>query len=162
MADVSPQVNPYVEAALHQLKVAVHSIVTMMDQLTDSELDISPIANKRSLRGLIVHLSMICMADIRIAEGESEEAMRVFYKEYEPRTLQHAKEVTLAGLHQLESIYGAYSEAELQEMTTSYWGVSYSRYEWLMEMVGHLYHHRAQLHMMMAEHVREPKVALFE
>ncbi|MCG7410060.1 DinB family protein [Paenibacillus sp. ACRRX] len=154
--------NLYVEASLHQLKVAVQSVVKMMDQLTDSELDISPIANKRSLRELLVHLSMICMADRRIVEGASEEEMRVFYKEHEPHTLQRAKEVALAGLHQLEYLYKGYSEVELMEKTTSYWGVSYSRYEWLVEMVGHVYHHRAQLHMMMTEHVREPKVILFE
>ena len=42
-------------------------------------------------------------------------------------------------------------------------GVTYSRYEWSLEIVAHLYHHRGQLHAMLVHcNGKDPKVPLFE
>lgn len=40
-------------------------------------------------------------------------------------------------------------EEELHMEMTSYWGTTYSWYEWLIEITTHLYHHRGQLHSML-------------
>ncbi|WP_193767096.1 hypothetical protein [Lysinibacillus parviboronicapiens] len=32
-----------------------------------------------------------------------------------------------------------FTEVELQEEVTSFWGVTYSRYEWLLEIAAHIY-----------------------
>lgn len=44
----------------------------------------------------------------------------------------------LIKIHQfLEDKFMNFTDFELQEEITSYWGVTYSRYEWLLEIVAH-------------------------
>ena len=73
------------------------------------------------------------------------------------------KEALLSNFALLENRYLDYTEEELMQTTTSYWGVSYTRFEWLVEISSHLYHHRGQLHAMLIHCVgKDPNVALFE
>lgn len=45
----------------------------------------------------------------------------------------------------------------------SYWEVTYSRYEWLLEIVAHIYHHRGQLHAILVHsYGLDLKGSLFE
>ncbi|MDX8367074.1 hypothetical protein SLH52_17980 [Cytobacillus sp. IB215665] len=47
--------------------------------------------------------------------------------------------------------------------TTSYWGVTYTRFDWLLEIVAHLYHHRGQLHATLVHYYKQdPNILLFE
>ncbi|WP_234007866.1 hypothetical protein [Lysinibacillus sp. FJAT-14745] len=56
-----------------------------------------------------------------------------------------------------------YTEVDLQDKLTSHWGVTYSRYEWLLEILAHVYHHRGQLHAMLVHCCGiDQKVPLFE
>ena len=48
--------------------------------------------------------------------------------------------------------------------STSYWGVTYTKFEWLVEIVfAHLYHHRGQLQAMLVHcYDMDPRVPMFE
>lgn len=155
--------NAYVKATLNQISVAVKSTADMMDKLEPSDLKVQPTENKLSIGQLIAHMSLICKADMLISDEASEEQMSTFYSSNPLQTLSGMKEALLANFDFLENRYHEYTEEELIQMTTSYWGVSYTRFEWLLEISSHLYHHRGQLHAMLVHCMgKDPEVALFE
>ncbi|PFA24449.1 MULTISPECIES: DinB family protein [Bacillus cereus group] len=152
----------FVQAALHQLKVAIDTSIAMLNQLTELDLQSEPIPNKRSLFEMYAHLSLICHADLLILNEATQEELHNFYLEHTPKTLHQMKQNMFRGYTLLSKTFLSYSDDELAESTTSYWGVSYSRFEWLLEIVTHFYHHRGQIHILLVEHGKDPKISLFE
>ena len=49
----------YVQAALHQLQVAIRTIVQILDTINEEELDFRPSPAKQSLYELFSHLSLL-------------------------------------------------------------------------------------------------------
>src|SRR5690606_38165416 len=155
--------SEYVKSALNQISIAVRSIVDMMDKLEPGDLDIQPTENKYSIRQLLAHIPLICQADLLIADEASEEQMSNFYSSNRLQNTTVMKEALLENFALLENRYLHYTEEDLMQTSTSYWGVSYTRFEWLLEISSHLYHHRGQLHAMLVHCVgKDPEVALFE
>ncbi|WP_223067289.1 DinB family protein [Paenibacillus caui] len=155
--------NIYCSSALHQIQVAVHTTIEMMDKLKDDDLQKRPTPGKHSIRELLEHISIICKADALIADGASEESMSNFYAHISLKTLNEIKENLANNYQFLVSKYAQFTDEELEQDITSYWGVTYTRYEWLLEIVSHLYHHRGQLHAMLVHCCSlDPRVPLFE
>ncbi|MEH6891944.1 DinB family protein [Bacillus sp. JJ864] len=152
----------FVQAALHQLELAIHSTIQMLEQVTYAELQQQPLKNKRSLFEICTHLSLICRADFLILNEASKEELDLFYIQHIPLTLEEIQQTMKEGFHLLSKTFQTYSLTELEEVTHSYWGASYSRFEWLLEIVAHFYHHRSQLHTLLTEHVKDPQISLFE
>ena len=156
-------VNTYCQSALNQIKIAVMSIVKMIDKLEESDLQKRPTANKHSIGELLEHIALICKADSLISDGASQEEMTAFYSSISYESLNDIK----VGLHTnyqlLEENFMKFTEDELRKEITSFWGVTYTRFEWLLEIVAHIYHHRGQLHAMLVHCCgKDPKVSLFE
>ncbi|GGE55807.1 DinB family protein [Priestia taiwanensis] len=149
----------FVQATLHQLEVAVKSMYKILDTLQEEEIDIQPIDTRRSLREVLAHT---CVADFCLMNEATEEEMTMFYEQNNPRTLVEMKSMLQENMNYVVFLFQSYTEKELTDNTTSYWGVSYSRYEWLVEIVAHFYHHRGQAHQMITEHIRDVRVQLFE
>ncbi len=155
--------NEYVKATLNQISLALRSITDIMDKVEPSDLEVQPTENKFSIGQLLAHLSLICKADLLISDEATEDQMSTFYTSNPLHTLAEMKEALIANFALLENRYLNYTEDELVQTTTSYWGVSYTRFEWLLEISSHLYHHRGQLHAMLVHCVgKDPEVALFE
>ncbi|WP_242144783.1 MULTISPECIES: DinB family protein [unclassified Bacillus cereus group] len=152
----------FVQAALHQLKIAIHTSIKMLNPLTESDLNIKPIQHKRSLFEMYAHLSLICHADLLILNETPQEELQTFYRKHTPKTIHEIQQTMLQGYDLLSETFLSYSHEELAHITTAYWGVSYSRFEWLLEIIAHVYHHRAQIHILVTEHIQDPSVALFE
>ncbi|MGN5648846.1 DinB family protein [Bacillus sp. Brlt_9] len=152
----------FVQSALHQLQVAVDTSIQMLNQYTETELKIHPIHAKRSLFEMCAHLSLICHADLLILNGFTEKQMYAFYKEQTPETITQMHQTMIQGYDLLSKTFLSYSTEQLVEMKTAYWGISYSRFEWLLEIVAHFYHHRGQIHILLCEHMKDPHIALFE
>ncbi|WP_337080084.1 DinB family protein [Bacillus anthracis] len=152
----------FVQSALHQLKVAVDTSIQMLDQYTEIDLKIAPIQSKRSLFEMCAHLSLICHADLLILNGSTEKELRTFYLEHTPETITYMQQIMLEGFTLLSKTFLSYSQEELAEIKTAYWGVSYSRFEWLLEIVAHFYHHLGQIHILLCEHIKDPNVPLFQ
>ncbi|KAB2440134.1 DinB family protein [Bacillus luti] len=152
----------FVQSALHQLKVAIDTSIQMLNQYTESDLKIKPIESKRSLFEMCTHLALICHADLLILNGITEKELHIFYIEYTPETIAHIQETMLQGYDLLSKTFSSYSNEELAEIKTAYWGISYSRFEWLLEVVAHFYHHRGQIQILLCEHVKDSRIPLFE
>ncbi|MCR8644386.1 DinB family protein [Paenibacillus sp. N1-5-1-14] len=146
----------------NQIRVGVDSIQVIMEQLSEVDLDYRFTPDKRSVRELLSHISILCRADFLIMNEATQEQMSAFYKDHSVYDLQGMETQLQLNFEFVKEAFAAYSEEELSEIKRSYWGVSYSRYEWLLQILGHVYHHRAQLHTMLVAKGAVVKVNLFE
>ncbi|MEJ9217955.1 DinB family protein [Paenibacillus glucanolyticus] len=155
--------NSYCTYALHQIEVAVVSIVTIIDKLDEADLLVKPTEDKHSVGELLKHIAVICRADFHISQGAAQEEMSAYYAGVSIHNLKDIQAELLSNYSYLEQAFREMTEEELHQEMTSYWGVTYSRYEWLLEILGHVYHHRGQLHAMLVHcNGKDPKVPLFE
>jgi uncharacterized damage-inducible protein DinB len=151
-----------IHSVFNQLHIAIQSLVEITGQVEEGDLVYKPAKIKRSIGELLSHLSIICKADFLIIEGATQEEMNHYYAENTPKALKEINTIFFMNYTFLEETYLKYTNEELEAMKTSYWGVTYSRFEWLLEILCHVYHHRAQLHSWMIQLNKEPKVRLFE
>ncbi|MEB9972517.1 DinB family protein [Bacillus cereus] len=154
--------NSYVTSVLNQLEILVESISSIIYQLKEEDLQVQPIATKRSIGELLKHISVICKAHYLILNNASKEEMDKFYDSIMLCTLLDIEQQLVENFIFLKDNISKYKEEELIEQTTSYWGVTYTRYEWLLEIVIHISHHRGQLYTMLNHYRKDLKVQLFE
>jgi len=155
--------NTYCQSAFNQINVAITTIIKIMDKLEEGDLQKRPSPNKNSIGELLQHIVTICKADFLIANGASQDEMNTFYAKISYKNLSEMKKALLENFRSLEECYFPYSEEDLQQKVTSYWGVTYTKYEWLLEILAHVYHHRGQLHAMLVHCYRkDPDIAMFE
>ncbi|CAN7493896.1 DinB family protein [Rossellomorea sp. LjRoot5] len=155
--------NIYCRSTLHQIEVAVESIIKIMDGLKEEDLIKRPTPSKHSIGELLSHISLICRADDLIAGGASQEEMDSFYGSKSMHTLAEMRKELQHNFHYLKERVAVWTEEMLLEETSSYWGVTYPRFEWLVEVAAHLYHHRGQLHSMLVHcYGKDPQIPMFE
>lgn len=151
------------ETVLHQIEVAVKTIIEIIDKLEEADLQKRPTSNKQSIGELLEHIAVICEADWRISIGATKEEMESYYSDISFKTLGALKMALLTNFKALENNVGQLSEEEFKRETTSYWGVTYTKFEWLLEILAHMYHHRGQLHAMLVHcYNKDPKILMFE
>lgn len=156
--------NVYCKGIINQMDMAVDSVIKLMNTLSEKDLNIKPNAEKWSIGELLVHMSVICKADFLIGLGNTEEELERYYEETKPKTnLKSIASTLIENYSFLREGIAKMEEKELLQVTTSFFGVVHSRYEWLLDTQAHFYHHRGQLHSMLV-HVlkKEPNVQLFE
>lgn len=152
----------FVPSALNQVKIAIDTSIQILNQYTESDLKIKSIESKQALFEMCTHLSLICHADLLILNGITEKDLHTFYIEQTPETITQIQQTMIQGYDLLSKTFLSYSNEELAEIMTAYWGISYSRFEWLLEIVAHFYHHRGQIHILLCEHVKDPNIPLFQ
>ncbi|WP_064093986.1 DinB family protein [Rossellomorea aquimaris] len=138
--------NLYCQSTLNQMEVAISSIVKIIDGLTEEDLHKKPVTTKRSIGELLIHTALICKADYYLLNEATKEEMDTYYSSVSLNSLTEIQEELIQNFTFLKERVSQLTELELEEETTAYWGVTYSRFEWLVEIVAHLYHHRGQLH----------------
>ncbi|WP_062239576.1 DinB family protein [Fictibacillus sp. FJAT-27399] len=151
-----------IKPIFHQLEAANHYILKILEIMEESDLELSLGAEKRTLRELLAHLAVIYKADFMILNGATQQEMEEFYEKHHPQTIAEIKEMLLDHFAFLKEKTACFSNEDWSVVTTSWWGVSYSRYEWMLEILGHVYHHRGQLQTVLAINSRDPKIQLFE
>ncbi|MGE8203107.1 DinB family protein [Heyndrickxia sp. NPDC080065] len=154
--------NIFIESVLNQLHIANKSIIQMLDTIDITILDDKIGENKRTIRELLAHMAVIYKADYLIMNQASEEEMERFYSKHTLNTIDEIKDAFISNFQYLKSNVLSLESADLQVKTTSWWGVTYTKYEWLLEILGHVYHHRGQLYSTLVHMGRDPNVALFE
>lgn len=153
----------YCGQVFHQLELIISSSGELISTIEESEWELRPTEGKFSIGELASHLALVCAADLYIANGATENDMRSFYESRMPTSKDQALAELGRSFDGLKSFYLPLNERQLLETHAAYWGVSYSRFEWLLETLVHLTHHRAQLHSMIVHCLKkEPNIALFE
>ncbi|MBS2968435.1 DinB family protein [Metabacillus sp. KIGAM252] len=154
--------NILLSSIFSQLEVANRSIIEMAVLLDEDDLNWRYQDKKRSLGELLNHLSLLYRADYLIMEEASKDEMGDYYQSNPFRSTEDVIKTLQVNFEALKAAYYSFREDELEEMKISYWGTAYSRYEWLLEILGHMYHHRAQLHFYLEALGKSPQVRLFE
>ncbi|PFH81683.1 damage-inducible protein DinB [Bacillus sp. AFS088145] len=151
----------YIENVIHQLSLCVKSALEMIDLINEEDLKFRPVEDKKSIGELVQHLCELIGADMEIMSGVSQEMMVNYYTEVECKSLVDMKSLLQKNFHELKEFYFNMKENDLVEKTTSYWGLQYSKFEWLLEILVHFTHHRAQLHMLLVQKKGDINIALF-
>ncbi|WP_141546924.1 DinB family protein [Bacillus sp. AFS053548] len=151
----------YIENVIHQLSLCVKSVLEMIDLINEEDLKFRPVEDKKSIGELVQHLCELIGADMEIMRGVSQEMMVNYYTEVECKSLVDMKRLLQKNFHELKEVYFNMKENDLVEKTTSYWGLQYSKFEWLLEILVHFTHHRAQLHMLLVQKKGDINIALF-
>ena len=155
--------DTYCESALHQIEVAVNTVLAITSKLKEIDLQYRPTSNKHSIGEILEHIAVICEADWRISIEATKEEMEEFYANVSYKNIASLRENLLKNYQTLRGCYLSLSEEELLTKTSSYWGLTYTRYEWLLEILAHLYHHRGQLHAMLVHcYEKDPQIMMFE
>ncbi|UOR10456.1 DinB family protein [Halobacillus amylolyticus] len=155
--------NLYCQGAFHQLEVVIASLSEIIGQLKDEDLFFRPTQEKFSIGEILTHLAIIPAADGKVLEEATEEDMIAFYSSVTLTTTSEISETLYEHFALLKTQFESYTEQHLFTQTTSWWGVTYTRYEWLLEIIAHMYHHRGQLHAMLVHtYNKDPEVLLFE
>ncbi|MBZ9536981.1 DinB family protein [Cytobacillus oceanisediminis] len=155
--------NTYTASALNQIEIALKTIIEMIETLKEADLQQRPASNKRSIGELLEHIAVICRADLLISNGATQKEMAEYYSSVSLKSVKDVKDAIAYNYEILKDSYRNITESELQERTTSYWGATYTRYEWLLEIVAHIYHHRAQLHTLLVYcYGKDLNILLFE
>jgi uncharacterized damage-inducible protein DinB len=151
----------YIENVIHQLSLCVKSVLEMIDLINEEDLNFRPVKDKKSIGELVQHLCELIGADMEIMSGVSQEMMVNYYIEVECKSLVEMKSLLQKNFHELKEFYFNMKEKDLVEKTTSYWGLQYSKFEWLLEILVHFTHHRAQLHMLLVQKKGDINIGLF-
>ncbi|MEI2365467.1 DinB family protein [Niallia circulans] len=155
--------NTYINSALNQIEIALKTTIEMVEVIEEADLQKKPASNKRSIGELLEHIAVICKADLMISNGATQKEMIHYYSSVALLSIQDVKSAIAENYKILKDIYMNHTEIELQERTTAYWGATYTRYEWLLEIVAHIYHHRAQLHTLLVYcYGKNLNISLFE
>ncbi|GEN55044.1 DinB family protein [Halobacillus faecis] len=155
--------NMYCQSAFHQLEIVIASISEMVGQLSEEDLTLRPTEGKYSIGELLEHIAAIPAADGHITEGASKAEMEHFYETGSMKTKDEILERLFENFAQLKTQFENYTEEHLYTETTSWWGVTNTRFEWLVQTVAHMYHHRGQLHAMLVHtYKKDPEILLFE
>lgn len=155
--------NTYITSALNQMEIALKTIIEIIETLEEADLQKMPASNKRSIGELLEHIAVICKADLLIANSATQKEMSEYYSSVSLKSVNAIKDAIAYNYETLKESYSNLTETELQERTTSYWGVTYTRYEWLLEIVAHIYHHGAQLHTLLVFcYGKDLNISLFE
>jgi uncharacterized damage-inducible protein DinB len=155
--------NMYCQSAFHQLEIVIASISEMVGQLSEKDLDLRPTEGKYSIGELLEHIATIPAADGHITEGASKEQMERYYETVAMNTKEEIMDRLFENFSQLKAQFENYTEEHLYTETTSWWGVTNARFEWLIQIVAHMYHHRGQLHAMLVHNYRKDlEILLFE
>ncbi|PAE13967.1 damage-inducible protein DinB [Niallia circulans] len=155
--------NTYINSALNQIEIALKTTIEMVEVIEEADLQKKPASHKRSIGELLEHIAVICKADLMISNGATQKEMNQYYSSVALLSIQDVKSAIVENYKTLKDIYMNLTEIELQERTTAYWGAIYTRYEWLLEIVAHIYHHRAQLHTLLVYcYGKNLNISLFE
>jgi uncharacterized damage-inducible protein DinB len=111
-------------------------------------LDYRPFPEMRSLLELLNHLAQIPAIDLLIlrgaAEGEVQKAEQAWFRNTPDEAADALRQGSLALREYIDKL--SLDQFE-NESGTAFYGRTQTNAKWLLEIVTHLYHHRAQLHM---------------
>lgn len=151
----------YIENVFNQLSLCVKSVLEMIDSIKEEDLNFRPVEHKKSIGELVQHLCELIGADMEIMSGVSQEKMVNYYRVVKCNSLVEMRYLLQKNFDELKKYYFNMKKNDLVEKTTSYWGLQYSKFEWLLEILVHFTHHRAQLHMLLVQKKGDINIALF-
>ena len=109
-------------------------------------LDYAPREGMRSLRELANHLAQIPAVDYRILRGDTEEQIVELERQLDRQAPEEWQAVLKDGTAELARYIEHLTHDEYENGSgTAFYGRTQTNAQWLLEVITHCYHHRAQL-----------------
>jgi uncharacterized damage-inducible protein DinB len=135
------------ETLLEEFYTVVRTTNNLLKKTEPSMYDFRPADNMRSFLELANHLVQIPHIDLAILQEKSEKDIRELEKKLSAENVAELTHVLDEGYHLLKSYFLSLSEEDFlnKETKAFYAEKGMSQAKWLVEIVTHAFHHRAQL-----------------
>jgi uncharacterized damage-inducible protein DinB len=135
------------ETLLEEFYVIVRTTNNLLKKADPSVYDYRPAGNMRTFLELANHLVQIPHVDLAILQEKSEFDIRKLEKKLSASNVTELSHVLEEGYHLLKSYFLSLTEQEfLQKETKAFYAEKgMTQAKWLVEIVTHAFHHRAQL-----------------
>ncbi|MCM3734001.1 DinB family protein [Fictibacillus nanhaiensis] len=135
------------ETLLEEFYTVVRTTNHLLKKAEPSVYDFRPADNMRSFLELANHLVQIPHIDLAILQEKSEQDIRELEKKLSAGNVAELTHVLDEGYHLLRSYFLSLSEEDFlnKETKAFYAEKGMSQAKWLVEIVTHAFHHRAQL-----------------
>jgi uncharacterized damage-inducible protein DinB len=135
------------ETLLEEFYTVVRTTSNLLKKADQSVFDFRPSDNMRTFLELANHLVQISHVDLAILQEKSEKEIRELEKKLSAQNVAELTHVLEEGYHLLKSYFLSLSEEEfLNKETKAFYGEKgMTQAKWLVEIVTHAFHHRAQL-----------------
>ncbi|GEK35136.1 DinB family protein [Kurthia sibirica] len=145
-----------------QLIMLKQSITVLLENVTEETMYNRPIPHKRSILELINHISCIPAADVLLSQSVSHQEIDAYYHQNWRISLPDIVNKFQCNMDSMIHYFQTQSVLELEKNSTSYWGAVHSQKGWALQIIEHLVHHRAQLHMYLDFSGTLKKIQLFD
>jgi len=139
------QIRKMMLADLHHV---INSSMRLMDKIKSDDWEYRPTPVMRSLKEVAQHLAAIPGADLLIMQEKGEDEVSAYERSVgETDTSAEMKDTMVKGYTELAMYMESLSVyAYLNEITKAFYADSgFTQARWLLEVITHTYHHRAQL-----------------
>lgn len=135
------------ETLLEEFYTVVRTTNNLLKKADQSVFNFRPADNMRSFLELANHLVQISHVDLAILQEKSEKDIRELEKKLSSENVAELTHVLEEGYHLLKSYFLSLSEEEFlsKETKAFYAEKGMTQAKWLVEIVTHAFHHRAQL-----------------
>lgn len=135
------------ETLLEELYVVVRTTKSLLNKADHSVYDFRPAENMRSFLELANHLVQVPHIDLAILQEKTEEEVRQLEKKLSAENITELTHVLEEGYHLVKSYFLSLSEEDFlrKESKAFYAEKGVTQAKWLVEIVTHAFHHRAQL-----------------
>ncbi|TFB21779.1 DinB family protein [Filobacillus milosensis] len=143
-----PHIQEIQEEIFHEMEVAIRSTQNLLFKVREEDWEFRPHENMRSLRDLANHLIAIPAIDLYIMKEEPHEKIKELEEKY--NKLTNAEDMSVAfedGYNKLKEYMQTLSDDNFLHMKTKafYMEKGQSQAQWLIEIMTHMFHHRAQV-----------------
>lgn len=122
------------------------SLEELFAQIQPEHLEWRPQKNMRSVMELANHLAQIPSIDLKILQSGTEAEVRALEGSLHRSSPAELIHVWRAGVGAVAEFYDGLSAEEFEtRVGTAFYGHAVPMSEWLLEIITHAYHHRAQL-----------------
>lgn len=131
-----------------QIQFQVESIKCLANKVDIFMLEQEIYPGGRTCFELLTHIALIPEADVMLIKGASEAEMHDYYHYWQKEvTSIEVFEARLElSMNILMDFYNQLEEDELLETKMTYWQTRQTYLDWLLVILTHLTHHRAELH----------------
>jgi len=133
---------------LNELDWIVANCCRLLALVKPEDLPWTPREGMRTLKELANHLAQIPAVDLRIVKGDGELDVQKYEQELNSELADNWCAAMKDGARDLRRFMELLSFDDYENgSATAYFGRTQTNSRWLLEVVTHIYHHRAQLFM---------------
>ncbi len=135
------------EQLLHQLSAVTQSVTDLFHLTPIHKLDSRPAPGVRSLLELGNHFAAVPLVDLAILQSNSHQVVETIEDTLHGAGPVDWIEIFERGARAVAEFFERMSEEDFEtRMSRAHYGMANEQSIWLLEMLGHIYHHRGQFY----------------